>query len=72
MQHAWIDVERPGGSHMALDGKKISWLITARSDYPCLQHARANTGRKVMGGGYNYSFLGLFWVCLLFVRVGLP
>ena len=43
-----------------------SWLITARSDYPCLQHARANTGREVMGGGYNYSFLGLFWVCLLF------
>ena len=23
MQQAWIDVERPGGSHTALDGKKI-------------------------------------------------
>ena len=22
MQHAWIDVERPGGSHTALEGKK--------------------------------------------------
>ena len=31
-------------------------------DYPCLQHVRANTGREVMGGGYNDSFLGLFWV----------
>jgi len=29
MQHAWKHVERPGGSHTALDGKKIAIIMQA-------------------------------------------
>ena len=30
-----------------------SWLITARYDYLCCQHAGASTGREAVGDGYN-------------------
>ena len=37
MQHAWKHVERPGGSHTALDGKKLS--IAQPDDEPsCLSN----------------------------------
>ena len=39
-----------------------SWLITARCDYPCYQHAESSMGREAVGGVYNNPFLG----CLLF------
>ena len=35
-----------------------SWLITARCDYLCCQHAGASMGREAVGGGYNNPFQG--------------
>ena len=33
MQHAWKHVERPGGSHTALDGKKTQEQLAALQDW---------------------------------------
>ena len=36
-----------------------SWLITARCDYLCWQHAGASMGREAVGSGYNNPFQGV-------------
>ena len=40
MQHAWKHVERPGGSHTALDGKKLAAMGTVEVplSQPCFEH----------------------------------
>ena len=43
MQHDWKHVERPGGSHTALDGKKVSEVL-----YPFPKNAGFADGLFVM------------------------
>ena len=56
MQHAWIDVERPGGSHTALDGKKCatlsSWGAPIGDDAFCAAHTvgRVEAAERLLDG----------------------
>ena len=51
MQHAWIDVERPGGSHTALDGKKNCCSRTLQTVQQRVPLDHASVTRKREEGG---------------------
>jgi len=63
MQHAWIDVKRPGGSHTALDEKcMLARLIrTPFPTYVCLPSGlyKARTGHIVAQTGPEQEILPL-------------
>ena len=68
MQHAWKHVERPGGSHTALDGKKLVlhvFLIVTQW-MPLRPTADRFGGCFCLGSG---PVFGLFWCCFAFCLV---
>ena len=70
MQHAWKHVERPGGSHTALDGKKKqvnqSWVLFKQQAFNATGEDKFYLLSKLQKWASNKSNSSVLFVSLVF------